>query len=193
MQGPILIVRGHPAPEGGHFCDALVDAYVQGAQSKGHLVDIVDIAALNLPCLREASAWNHPATDTAILDLQARIAAACHLVFIYPLWLGDMPALLKAFLEQVSCGGFIVSTDETGHWKQGLKGKSARLIVTMGMPALAYRFFYFSHSVRSFSRNILQFGGAGRVEATIIGSVEKSAEHRKGWIAAVRRLGEAAA
>ena len=29
-----------------------------------------------------------------------------HLVFLFPLWLGDMPAVLKGFLEQLMRPGF---------------------------------------------------------------------------------------
>ncbi|HET8696394.1 MAG TPA: NAD(P)H-dependent oxidoreductase [Gammaproteobacteria bacterium] len=37
---------------------------------------------------------------------QAFIAWADHLVMVYPLWLGEMPALLKGFFEQVLRPGF---------------------------------------------------------------------------------------
>ena len=33
---------------------------------------------------------------------QADIGWAQHIVLFFPLWLGDMPAVLKAFLEQVA-------------------------------------------------------------------------------------------
>ena len=37
---------------------------------------------------------------------QRAIASAEHIVIFFPLWLGTMPALLKAFLEQVLRPGF---------------------------------------------------------------------------------------
>lgn len=40
-----------------------------------------------------------------LAPVQADILWAGHLVFFLPLWLGDMPALLKAFLEQVARPG----------------------------------------------------------------------------------------
>lgn len=48
-----------------------------------------------------------------------------------------MPALLKGFLEQVARPGFAFKKmpGETAFGHKGLTGRSARVIVTMGMPA----------------------------------------------------------
>ena len=40
-----------------------------------------------------------------------------------------------------------------------LGGRSARVVVTMGMPALVYRWYFRAHSVKSLERNILGFVG----------------------------------
>lgn len=185
-------MNGHPDGGGAHFCDALVAAYQAGAEAAGYRVDRLDIAGLELPYVTSDAVWKQPAPNDGIRNAQQRIAAADHLIFVYPLWLGDMPAMLKSFLEQVSCDGFILSADDKGRWRQGLKGKSARIIVTMGMPALVYRLYFLSHSVRSFARNVLGFAGAAPVRWTIVGSVEKGAEYRAKWLETIRKLGSGA-
>ena len=38
--------------------------------------------------------------------------------------------------------------------KKGLKGRSAGIVVTMGMPALVYLWYFGAHSVKSLERNI---------------------------------------
>jgi len=96
-------------------------------------------------------------------------------VILYPLWLGDMPALLKGFLEQLLRPGFAIKAG-AGLGAGLLRGKSAHLVVTMGMPALFYRFYFGSHSVKSFERNILKLVGVKPVRHTLIGSVESDAE-----------------
>src|SRR3546814_9849412 len=58
---------------------------------------------------------------------------ADHLVILYPLWLGDVPALLKGFLEQILRPGFAIDEGSTGMSAKLLTGRSARIIVTMGM------------------------------------------------------------
>jgi putative NADPH-quinone reductase len=60
----------------------------------------------------------------------------------FPLWLASMPALLKGFFEQALRPGFALGPTEPGRmWKKLLKGRSARIVVTMGMPALVYRWY----------------------------------------------------
>ena len=48
----------------------------------------------------------------AIAAAQADIQWADHVAIFYPLWLGTMPALLKAFLEQVMRPGFALGESE---------------------------------------------------------------------------------
>jgi putative NADPH-quinone reductase len=105
-----------------------------------------------------------------------------------------MPALLKALLEQTLRPGFAFSAQKLGRWPvKFMDGKSARIIVTLGMPAAFYRWFYRAHSVRSLRRNILKFMGFRRVRATLIGSVATMTRDRRvQWLADVRALGRAA-
>ena len=63
--------------------------------------------------------------------------------------------------------------------KKLLTGRSARIVVTMGMPSLFYRLYYRSHSVRSLARNILGFVGFKPVRVSLIGNVEGGEAARK--------------
>src|SRR3546814_3285310 len=56
----------------------------------------------------------HTAPADAIHKAQADIRWADHLVILYPLWLGDVPALLKGFLEQILRPGFAIDEGSTG-------------------------------------------------------------------------------
>ncbi|MCG6121427.1 MAG: NAD(P)H-dependent oxidoreductase [Microvirga sp.] len=187
----IAIIQGHPDPAGGHFCHALVQAYAEGAQAAGHHAAVVDPAAMTLPYIRNQREWREPSKKPAVLGAQAIVGAADHLVIVYPLWLGDMPAVLKSFLEHLSCGGFVMAMDDGGSWRRNLKGKSARIVVTMGMPALAYRLFFFSHSLKSLERNILKFSGVSPVRTTLMGAIEgdSRAGARARWLADMRGWG----
>ena len=76
--------------------------------------------------------------------------------------------------------------------KKLLTGKSARIVVTMGMPAFAYRWFFLAHSLKSLERNILGFCGISPIRSTLIGSIEGMNEtQRLGWLDEMRGLGEA--
>ena len=148
---------------------------------------------LEFPLLKSARAWRDEPPPDSIQAAQRDIEWAGHMVIFYPLWMGDMPALLKAFIEQALRPGFAFDEPEGRMPRKLLKGRSARLVVTMGMPALVYRLFYGAHSVRSFKRNILRFSGFGPVRASLIGSVESSGRHRHRWLDRMRALGRSAA
>jgi putative NADPH-quinone reductase len=185
----IAILQGHPDPAGGHFVHALADAYEGAAREAGHEVRRIDVARLELPLVRNASEWGAQ-PPAAVARAQEALAWAQHVVILYPLWLGDMPAVLKGFFEQVLRPGFALGKAAPGRLpKKLLKGRSARIVVTMGAPALFYRLVYRAHSLKALKRNILEFCGVSPVRATVIGMVEGSREARARWLTRVAVLG----
>ena len=60
----------------------------------------------------------------------------------------------------------------------------------MGMPALACRWWFGAHSLKSLERNILKFSGVSPVRETLFGSVGSASEQqRAGWLDTMLRLG----
>lgn len=168
----ILLLQGHPDGDHPHLCHALADAYGEGARGAGHEVRSLDVARLDFPLLRSQQAWEEGELPEGLREAQEAIGWAEHIVIVFPLWLGDMPALLKGFLEQVARPGFAFGKGERNAFtRKGLTGRSARLVVTMGMPALVYRWYFRAHSVKSLERNILGFVGIAPVHETLVGNV----------------------
>ena len=188
----ITVIDGHPDPAPERFVHALAEIYAISAEEAGHQVRRIDVTNLDFPLLRSARDWQEGAPCLAIKRAQADIRWADHVVIVYPLWLGDVPALLKAFLEQVARPGFALAKADKGLPTKLLKGRSARIIVTMGMPSLFYRLVFRAHSLKSLERNILRFSGFAPVLHSIIGSVEQSPGHRKKWLRRIAELGAAA-
>jgi len=174
----ILLVQGHPDGDPKRLCRALGTAYADGAQSAGHEVRHADVAALEFTVLRTQAEFDHGEPAPDIARAQEAVKWAEHVVFIYPLWLGTMPALLKAFLERLFGHGIAPETD-TEKWPfKLLAGRSARIIVTMGMPAFVYRWFFWAHSLKSFERCILRMVGIKPVRETLIGMVGNMTEKK---------------
>lgn len=196
MPRRILVVLGHPDGNPKRLCRVLADAYVEGARSAGHEVRLIDIATLDFPILRAMEEFTERPLPVTLEDAAQAIKDADHLVFIFPLWLGTMPALLKAFLEQVMRPGIAFAYPEAG--KSGfartlLKGRSARVVVTMGMPASFYRFWYLGHGIAGMRRNILNFVGVSPVRETLFGMVEGAGDaKRRKWISEMHALGKRA-
>ncbi|KLI65050.1 dehydrogenase [Aurantiacibacter marinus] len=183
-----MILNGHPHDDPDHFVHALASAYASGA---GELHDIrrFDVAKLDFPILRDPSDWKTGDLPEGLTAAQDALVWADHLVILYPLWLGEMPALLTGFFEQIARPGIAVEPGEKGLYRKLLKGKSARLIVTMGMPRAVYKIYFRGHSVKTLERNILKFAGIKPVRVTLIGNVERSNASRMRWLDRIGRLG----
>lgn len=190
----VLLIQGHPDSGGGHLCRALEEAYAAGARDGGNEVRRIDIGTLDFPLLKSQDEWEHGVLPHSLQKAQDDILWSEHMVFFFPLWLGDMPALLKGFLEQVARPGFAFLRDGKNPFgKKGLKGRTARLVVTMGMPAFVYRLFFRAHSVKSLRRNVLGFVGIGPVADTLIGVIGNMAPRRVArWLDRLHALGRAA-
>ena len=189
----IAIIQGHPDPAKERFGRALQFAYEEGARTGGHAVRVIDVASLDFPLLRTKEDWEKGKPPPAILEAQATIRWADHLVFFYPLWAGSMPALLKGFIEQALRPGFAMDTHRGLLPARPLAGRSARIVVTMGMPAFVYRWFFRAHSLKSLQRNILGFCGIDPIKVSLVGQVDDADPRgRDRWLAKMRAYGEAA-
>jgi putative NADPH-quinone reductase len=188
----ICILQGHPTAGTAHYGHRLAAAYAEGASVGGHQVKTVAVAELDFPLLRLKTDWDQGPPPPAIREAQAAIKWAQHILVIHPLWIGSAPAILKGFFEQTLRPGFAMDI-QTGGWRKLLSGRSARIVVTMGMPALVYRWYFGAHGLKSLAQN-LALVGIRPVRSTIIGSVEAMSDaKRHRWLERMDALGRRAA
>jgi putative NADPH-quinone reductase len=194
MPSRIVVIDGHPDADPKRFVHALAAAYAAGAREAGHEVRLINVAELDFPMLRTAADFQKGTPSAVIRECQATLAWAQHWVILYPLWLGSMPALLKGFFEQVGRPGFAFAEARGRSLpKKLLAGRSARVVVTMGMPGLFYRWYYRAHSLKSLERNILAFIGISPIRASVVGMVEGvSAATRTKWLKQMSGFGRRA-
>jgi putative NADPH-quinone reductase len=110
----IALTQGHPDPTGAHLGHALADAYIRGAEGAGNTVKRIEVARLAFPLLRTQVDFERGAPPPDIKAAQETMAWAEHWVIIYPLWLGDVPAVLKGFFEQAARPGFAYRYRDSG-------------------------------------------------------------------------------
>lgn len=191
MVDRILVINGHPDARPERLCSALADAYVRGAHRAGHEVRRVDVGELEFPLIRSRDEFLTP-PPPAIREIQDALKAANHIVIIYPLWVGGTPGLLKGFLEQVFRYG--VALTAPGEPMQGLlKGRTARIVVTMGMPAAAFRLMFGGYGLKSLTRGLLWISGVSPIRSTVLGGVETASPGRRdAWLRKLESLGAAA-
>jgi putative NADPH-quinone reductase len=189
----IAIVVGHAQHD--TLCEALGEAYRRGAAGAGHEVKLFVLSRMQFdPILHEGYRREQPLEP----DLRAAydaMSAADHWVMIFPLWCGDLPAIFKGFIERVLQPDLVKrqNTESAFNWHI-FENKSARVIMTLGMPVSIYRFWYGAHAVKLLKRNILEFIGIRPVRQTLFGMVGTSSlEQRTRWLHDVEALGRTAA
>jgi len=185
----IMIVVGHPQTN--TLCEALGRAYKSGAESAGHEVTIFTLATMSFDPILHHGYRHEQALEPDLHRAYDTLSACDHLVLVFPLWCGDMPALLKGFIERILQPDLIAreNTENAMNWSI-FRNKTARIIITMGMPVSIYRFWYRGYALKLLTRNILHFIGIKPVRHTLFGMVATSKpQTRNGWIEQVRALG----
>jgi|HigsolmetaAR203D_1030402.scaffolds.fasta_scaffold21370_2 Putative NADPH-quinone reductase (modulator of drug activity B) len=185
----ILVIVGHPDPDS--FCAALSRAYAEGAASANAQVRRLDLSRMKFDPNLKYGYRMRTELEPDLQEAQRLIRWADHLVFVYPIWWGVMPAVLKGFFDRVFLPGFAFKYRENSPlWDKLLKGKTARLIVTMDTPTWYNRWIYRRPGIKVMKRHILRFCGIHPVRVTEFGSVKFStAERRARWLAQVKQLG----
>jgi NAD(P)H dehydrogenase (quinone) len=189
----VMIVVGHSLSN--TLCEALGKAYERGAKAAGHEARLFLLSQFAFdPILRGGYRKEQPLEPDLHAAYEA-LAACDHLVIIFPLWCGDMPAILKGFIERILQPDLLArqGTENAMNWNI-FANKSARIIITMGMPVSIYRFWYRGHALKLLTRNILNFIGIKPVSHTLFGMVETSGPAtRDNWIRKVEAFGRDAA
>ena len=188
----ILIINGHPDKES--LCFALAESYKKGADAANVTCKLVNLIDLKFNPILTYGYRKISELEPDLLKMQQDITAADHLVFVYPNWWATMPALLKGFIDRVFVPGFAFKYHEKdSFWDKLLKGKTARLIVTMDTPKWYYWFVNKSAGHNAMKIGVLEFCGVKPVKITVCSPVKSSDEtKRKKWLAETETLGREA-
>jgi NAD(P)H dehydrogenase (quinone) len=107
----VLVIFAHPRRTS--FTGELLDAFCAGLTEAGHSWEVADLQAEGFdPLLDEAQFALETALDPLsarprdVLAEQARLDRAEGLVFVYPFWWSDVPALLKGWFDRVWSYGY---------------------------------------------------------------------------------------
>ncbi|MCG2777653.1 MAG: NAD(P)H-dependent oxidoreductase [Desulfobacterales bacterium] len=186
----ILIVQGNP--DKNSFCDALAEAYKKVAFDANAEVKEINIREIEFNPNLAFGYKKRVELEQGLIESQHLIKWADHLVFVYPTWWGTMPALLKGFIDRVFLPGFgFQYRDDSVWWDKLLKGKSARLIVTMDTPPWYFRLIYGQPGHKAMKKSTLGFCGIKPVRISSIGPVKHSKKSKRiSWLTQVQKLGE---
>ncbi len=178
----ILVILGHPRK--GSFCEALANEYVAKAKTKNSTVELVELSDLIFDKNFLYGPNEKSPLENDLVKMQEKIKNADHIVWVYPIWWGDTPALLKAFIDRTLLPNFAFKYKSGfGYPDKLLTGKTAELIVTMDAPIWYYKLFLGSPGIKIMKRDILAFCGIKVVKTYLFGPIKGStAEQRAKWL-----------
>ena len=190
MGKKITIILGHP--DSASYCASMATAYQQAAIAAGHKVRLFKLGELDFdPILHQGYKVVQP-LEPCLVEAQEAITWAHHLVFVYPIWWGAMPALLKGFIDRVLLPGYAFKYRKgSSLWDKLLAGRSAELLVTMDSPPWYFRWVTRMPGHHQMKKAILEFCGISPVQVHSFGPVRSASTERLAqWVEKARQLGQ---
>ncbi len=190
MGKKILIVNGHPNKESLNF--ALAQAYKEGASEGNSEIKEIIIRDLQFSPNLQYGYQKRTELEPDLLEAWEKIKWAEHLVFVFPIWWGGMPAMMKGFFDRLFLPGFAFQYKENSvWWDKLLTGRSAHIICTMDTPYWYFRLVYGNPGINQLKRTILQFCGITPVRVTVFSPIRNiTEEKRKSHLEKVVQLGK---
>ncbi|GLU54196.1 NAD(P)H-dependent oxidoreductase [Dyadobacter frigoris] len=185
----ILIINGHPDPES--FAAGIADAYKKGALQAGAEIKELLLSNLDFNPILQFGYRKRTELEPDLLDAQQKILWAEHIVWVYPVWWGGTPALLKGFIDRTFLPGFAFKyRDNSVWWDKLLTGRSAHIISTLDQPAWYYWLVNGRPTYHTMKKMTLEFSGFKPVRTTTFGPIRKSTEeYRTKWLVKIEQLG----
>ena len=182
MTKNIVVILGHP--DATSYCATLATAYVNAAEEGGDNVKFFKLGEIEFDPTLHHGYNKRQELESGLKEIQEAIIWANHLVFVYPIWWGSMPSLLKGFFDRVFLPGYAFKYRENSQfWDKLLAGRSAHAIVTMDTPPWYYRFIYKMPGHNQIKKTILEFCGIKPVTITSFGPVRyASQKQREKWV-----------
>lgn len=134
----VLLIFSHPNPMS--FNHSILEVFAEELRSRHHHTLVRDLYTLDFKAVLDRDdlgALHAGQVPGDIQKEQEYLSWAEALVFIYPVWWWERPAMLKGYIDRVFSYGFAFSVDEKGAVGL-LKHRKALVIQTLGTPEHVY-------------------------------------------------------
>ena len=186
----VVVIQGHPMKKS--LCGAFYEAYIKGANQNEN-IEVHQLHLMDLDFNPNLLYGYKKRTELEpdLVKAQQLIMEADHTVWIFPIWWGTMPAIMKGFMDRIILPGFFFEYQENSPFAIKLmKGKTARVITTSDTPVWFYKLVHGQPAFRMMRRVFFDFVGI-KSKVTAFGRVkyQKQIIIDK-WIKKVERIGK---
>lgn len=194
-------------PKANTLNSGIADAYAAGAARQGAEIRRMDLSDMVFDLNFEG--YDDPYADDTkgavgsrgkalepdLLQWQANMRWADHVMIVHPYWWGAMPTKAKAVLDRALTPGFAFKYHQRGvKWDKLLEGKTADAIITSDTPPLLDTLLYRSPGRRVIKNQVLDFCGIKSKNILQWGSVKLASDKKiSRWIGKAEKLGALAA
>lgn len=174
----VVVILGSPDP--GSFCRALSDQYASAAEQAGHEVRYFRLGEIEFdPVLRHGYNQRQE-LEPGLLEIREAITWAEHVVLVYPVWWGSMPAIMKGMFDRIFLPGYAFKYRNNSQlWDKLLKGRSAHVLATMDTPPWYFNLVYRAPAHNQMRKTILEFTGIKPVKISSFGPVRYATEAKR--------------
>ncbi len=187
MSKNIVVILGNTDDDS--FCASIAAEYVDSAKAAGNQVRYFKLGDVEFDPVLRKGYKKRQELEPGLIEIKDAINWSNHIVLIYPIWWGSIPAILKGMIDRVFLPGFAFKYRENSQfWDKLLKGRSAHAITTMDTPPWYFKWVYCSPAHYQMRKTILEFSGIKPVKITSFGPLRYSTESkREKWLAKVNQ------
>lgn len=174
----VIIYSNHHTDNFNHH---LVNSLMEGISAAGHSVILRDLYKINFNPVLQTSDFERISSGNPPADIhreQEIIRKADVLVFIYPVWWGGMPAIVKGYIDRVFSWGFAYQSGINGVIPL-LTGKKAVVMNTLGQTRAEYERGMFKAMNHINAEGVFGFCGIEMVEPLYFASIHSAGDQEK--------------
>lgn len=179
-----LIITANPSSKA--FTHKIAEKFTELSKQKWDNIEILDLYKTDLKqdFLRfedMSESWSDEITN----KIQEKIVWADELVFIFPIWWWDTPAIMKNFID---CNFWAWFAFKYENWKSVwlLKWKSARIITTSWAPSFFYKFLL--HIQVMWKLNRIGFCWINQKSFTVFWNIDSSKTDKSKYLNEIEKL-----
>jgi NAD(P)H dehydrogenase (quinone) len=173
----ITVIYSHPWE--GSFNHAILKTVSESLAKNKHKYNIIDLNKEHFDPVfksKELALFSKGKyLDPKVGKYQKLIENSDHLIFIFPIWWGDTPAILRGFFDKVFLKNWAYEQSSSGLLKGKLNSiKGSTLIMTMGSPEIYYHLSLKSSVKKNIFSRILKMCGIKKCGLFAFCSIERS-------------------